>query len=480
MKRIKKNVQMHIDTLNRELEVFSTNKPRVVFSPVVNTEEDYTEGSLKFDTFTAFFRCHKGYSGYSFMELPKTQDTDSPIDITEVTYEVLFKFDFSEIPFSAYDIHNAVNDSCFRTLCFHDITKEEEAVHAVSEMLNFITENENAISEIASNTAVQKLLIDNYFHDEKVFDKHFDAEEFNRDIKTNSELHEFVMSLHEEIEDGVYALLLTGNSKKLVKSFNKAQAKNKLIVFEKRYEKHLWENGFQNTNESASQRIKNKKNGTVITPVLTVILLIFSGVLSIMLNSALSNAVVSHYYPDALFLGTTSIEINIIISVISLLLILTPLLYKIPTLKNKLKRRLFSSDKYDKLFIATGCILLAVSVFTTVNAYKNDTIVIKENTLYIHNEAVDPQTSNIEFIYIKGYEYIDFDDNVIYDDSSVNCRSLMYVFDGEYENYVMCELLTEDNKVTNKVISQIQKAGCKISTYRTIEDFAKKNNFEIE
>ena len=111
--KIKKNMQDHIDVLNRELKSFATRNPSVIFNEVVNTEEDYTQGSLKFDSFTVLFRCHGGGSGYSFMEVPMFEDTKSaPMGCVEATYEALFKFDFSLFVFSC---QKSPVDSCLAT-----------------------------------------------------------------------------------------------------------------------------------------------------------------------------------------------------------------------------------------------------------------------------------------------------------------------------------------------------------------------------
>lgn len=59
-------------------------------------------------------------------------------------------------------------------------------------------------------------------------------------------------------------------------------------------------------------------------------------------------------------------------------------------------------------------------------------------------------------------------------------RQLLYVFDGDYEGYSYCEFLQNDGYVTNQIINELKKANCKVSSYRTIEDFAEKYGFEID
>ena len=59
-------------------------------------------------------------------------------------------------------------------------------------------------------------------------------------------------------------------------------------------------------------------------------------------------------------------------------------------------------------------------------------------------------------------------------------RQILYVFDRDYEGYSYCELLQNDGYVTNQIINELKKANCKVSSYRTIEDFAEKHGFEID
>lgn len=476
--KISEKVQTYIDILNTELKEFTNRNPDIIFNEVVNVEyEDYTEGSLKFDSFTVLFRCHKGGSGYSFMEVPVTEK-DNPLFLTKITYEALFKFDFSEIPFSVYDIHNVVNDQNFKTLCFHDITTEEEAVYAVSEILNFITKNISSINAVANDSNLQTALTNNYFHDEKVFDEKFSVDSFNEDIETNAYLHEATSNTHLAIQDGVYRFLTTGSYRLLVKEFNKAKKKNNLTVFEERYEKFLYDNNFENTDEITTKKLKSAKNTRFYSGIIYTALIFVSGGLAILINLLLSKICISKFYADSLFLGTTKSGLEIVLLVLSILLILRVLVSKIPVIKDKIGRRVLDK-KYNKAIVSVGVILMAVSIFSTVFTYKNNGIAIKENTVYVENTAVNPKDGDIEFILIRGTEYTDENNKLVYE-SDIEDRQLLYVLHGDYYNYLYCELLESDGYVTNQIINELKKANCKVSSYRTIEDFAEKHGFEID
>ena len=477
--KIKKNMQDHIDVLNRELKSFATRNPSVIFDEVVNTDEDYTQGSLKFDSFTVLFRCHSGGSGYSFMEIPLFDDTKSaPMGCTEATYEALFKFDFSEIPFSIYDIHNAINDQNFRTLCFHNIVTEENAVDAATEILDFISKNEYQINQLGTDQNLQKLLLDNYFHDEKVFDKKLDINKFNEDVETNAELHEVVMGIHLAIQDGVYKFLLTGNNKLLVKEFNKAEKKNDLIIFEKRYEKYLYDNNFQKPDSKMIKTLEKGKKNSTITRFFNTALVILSFVSGVVLSDVCEKLMVNIFYPDDLFLGYTSSGILNLLLVFGVVLLIFGSVYKLPFdfIKNKVSR-IFKKE-YEKTVIIAGLVLIVMGTLCITNNFKNHGIYIRNDVLYIDNQTAN-ETLDVEFILIKGYETEDDNGKIIYNDE-IEDRDLLYVFDGKYEEYQYCVIYSENYDVTNQVLNKLKKADCKLSLYRTLEEFAEKNGFELD
>ncbi len=477
--KIKKNMQEHIDVLNRELKNFATRNPSVIFNEVVNTEEDYTQGSLKFENFTVFIRCHKNRTGYSFMEEPLFEESNQTMFGTiETTVEARFKFDFSPILFSIYDIHNVINHNDFRTLCFHKITEEEGIVKACSEILKFISKYQKFISDISKSEELQKQLLNNYFEDENVFDKNFNEEEFYSNIEENSELHETLMGVHFPIDSGVYKFILTGNYKQLVKQFNKVEKKNNLIVFEKRYQKYLYDHSFQKVDESISKNVKSKNKRKSWTLVLYICIFILNAIIGITLDSIISTITVTHFHENSLFLGTTNMRFELFGLLFAPMLILIPVVHKTSRLKDKVNR-MFFKQKYDKIMIIIGIVAVIFSVVMSFNTYKNHAIEIKNNTLYLDNSPVNDGNNSIEFVFIKGIEYEEFDGSMIYDDTK-ECRSLLYVFDGNYENYYHCELFEDGGYVTNRILTQIIKADCKLSSYRTIEEFAEKNGFEIE
>ena len=476
--KIKKNMQDHIDVFNRELKSFAACNPAVVFNEVVNTEEDYTQGSLTFDNFTVLFRCHGGGSGYSFMEIPIFDDGRSaPLGCVEATYEALFKFNFSQILFSIYDIHNAINDSNFRTLCFHNIITEEDAVDAISEILDFITKNEGIIKQISNDTQLQKTLLDNYFADEKVIDDKFDINEFNKDIESNTEIHNIVLGIHMAIQDGIYKFLLTGNYKQLVKEFNKAEKKNDLIVFEQRYQKFLYDNNFPKPDNTIIQKLKEGDKNTTFTKIFNGGIVLLGFIIGITLSEIISTVLVDTLYKNDLFLGYTSSGILSMVFIIGALLIIISTAYKLPFkfIKNKVSR-MFKKE-YDKPVLITGLVLLAVGLALIVNTFISNAVFIRDKVLYVDNEPVNESTE-VEFIYIQGYEEFENEETVYH--HSIEDRDLMYVFNNDYEAYQYCQLYSTDFTVTNDVLKQLNDTDCKVSTYKTLEEYAEKNGFEIE
>lgn len=474
--KIKKNMQEHIDSLNKELRNFANYNPQVIFNEVRNTEENYTEGSLTFRDFTVLFRCCDGATGYSFSETNILDVIEyKTIGTTIATYEMFFKFDFSPIRFSVYDIHNVLNDQNFRTLCFHNIFDENSASEAAKTMLDFIQKNEVAISRISNDITLQKQLYDNYIYDEKVFNKDFNEEAFLKDINESMMIHELFMSLHGPIQEGLERFILTGNNKQLVKNFNKAEKKNNLILFEKRYEKYLYDNNFPKVEGTVLNKTKNVKRKNKATSIANVVCLFLSFTIGVLITHIVTTVAVDFFHPNSLVLATTAEELEILLIVLSQAIIYITLTYKLPVIKDKVNR--IFKEKYDIPVIIIGLILFVTGICISVNNYKNHAILIKNDTLYVDNSSLNA-TENVEFIFIKGYEYEE-NDGVVFSDS-VEDRFLYYVINKDYECFCNCNLFTDDGNVTDEVLNKLKEAGCTVTSYRTINDYATAHGFEIE
>ena len=287
------------------------------------------------------------------------------------------------------------------------------------------------------------------------------------------------MGLGLNIQDGVYKFLLTGNNKLLVKQFTKAEKKNDLILFEKRYEKYLYDNNFQKPDNEFIKDLKSNKKSYKITKLVNALILIAGFVIGIVLSETLSTLLVEAFYKNDLFLGCTSSGITSIFFIIGFVLLAFTIAYKLPFdfFKNKIEK--IYKKEYNKVVLIVGIALVIIGSICIAYTFKNHAIYINENdVLYIDNEPTT-ESDNVEFILIKGYEYEDENNKIIYCDA-IEDRDLLYVFDGEYEYYQYCQIYSEDLTVTNHALSRIKKADCKLSSYRTLEEFAEKNGFELE
>ncbi len=475
--KIKKNMQEHIDSLNKELRKFTNYNPQVVFTDVKNTEEDYAEGSLTFRDFTVLFRCCDGAAGYSFLETSIVDVIEyKTIGTTLATYEMFFKFAFSPIRFSAYDIHNVLDDQNFRTLCFHNVFDENSASEAAKIMLDFVQKNEVAISRISNDINLQKQLYDNYIYDEKVFNQDFKEDEFLKDINESMLIHELFMSLHEPIQEGLERFVLTGNNKQLVRNFNKAEKKNNLILFEKRYEKYLYDKNFPKIEGTVLNKTKNVKRKNKATSIANVVCLFLSFTIGILITHTVTTATVDFFHPDSLVLGTTAEELEILLIILSQVIIYITLTYKLPVIKDRVNR--IFKKKYDIPVLIIGLIIFITGICISVNNYKNHAILIKNDTLYVDNSSLNA-TENVEFIFVEGYEYEENDGVTVHSDS-IEDRFLYYVTDKDYESFCNCNLFTDDGNVTDEVLNELKEAGCTVTSYRTIDDYATAHGFEIE
>ena len=227
------------------------------------------------------------------------------------------------------------------------------------------------------------------------------------------------------------------------------------------------------------RELKSNKKSYKSSKLINSLVLIAGFVIGIALSEVLSTVLVKLLYENDMFLGYTTSGITNIIFIIGFVLLTFAVVYRLPFdfFKNKIER-IYKKEYNKRVFIIAFVLIIAGSIFIT-STFKNKAIYINENdVLYINNEPAD-KNCNVEFILIKGYEYEDENGKIVYSDD-IEDRDLLYVFDGDYETYKYCQIYSEDLTVTNNALNQIKKADCKLSSYKTLEEFAEKNGFELE
>ncbi len=472
--KTKRNTQELIDILNRELTAFSQRKS-IMFYPVENTMHDYTEGSLHFNGFEVLFRCHKEMTGYSFME-PPVYDTNpySVFGGTAAKYEMLFRFPFSPITFSAYDIHNVIEDTVFETLLFNNISDEKSAVYAVNKMLGFLERNYFKIECIAEENTLQKKITENYIFDHEVLCDGFDETQFYEDLTESVKLHECLLFLHAQITDELYSFILRGNPRRLIKRLEKSQRKGRLTTFELRFKKHMEERNYEKISENISAPIieRNKINfSTGVIYTASMMLSFIGAVIAIEILQSLWSSV----FIDGLYILTLNVfEICSVLLIIAFTALIFVAIKKLRFTKNKIQHKIIK-DKYDKPVLIISSVLIVFCILFSMYGVRNKSIYVDNNTLYYCKEPA--KNNEVTFILIQGYEYEEGGRTVY----STDTKELLCVIDGDYEDFTYCNANDGDvDLLTSETLAKLKQAGAKTESYKTIEAFGEKHGIYIE
>lgn len=120
-------------------------------------------------------------------------------------------------------------------------------------------------------------------------------------------------------------------------------------------------------------------------------------------------------------------------------------------------------------------VALIVSMFGFGISEKNTMVTTDAYGVYYNGQKVGTECT-LEFVHLQGYETFEQGNTVFeaYDDYIV-------ILNGDYENYVYCDgLLNDDGSVNTDVLNYIKGSGCSIKTYRTLDDYCKAHNITTD
>ena len=484
--------QNHIDIINSELSKFSAHNNSAEYRKAVMCEDefyDYISASLEFKKFSVFFKCTTETIGYSFLEPSFAEimsDTKNSSSDT-LTYEALFKFDFSQKLFSIYEIHNIIENTSFKTLCFHYIKNEHEALNALHEILEFINNNIDKINSISSDENLQIALLNNNAEDKNVLSRIFGYETVYGDPENECgdhdsiELESTFQYLKTDLQGAIEKYALTGKTKALIRRFEKLERKNELFVFEKRFRDYLYENNFPEPEEKYTEHLKKQQKKSNLSGIVLLLQIIATFLLSFGLIDIATEACVAKYHKDALFLGTTDIGISVLDIGISVFLIILSIFGLLTFIRNRIPVIEKNTDKLfnikDKPLAIVSALLLVTSTLIILNSYKNNAIVLKSDGVYIENKFVESK-EDLTFIYIEGQSYLE-DGEIIYEDAA-EYRSLIMVFNKDFENFRHVELCPAEHHITDDIIEMVKASGYDFETFKTLDDFGKKHGLILD
>lgn len=469
--KLKKNSVEILERINKILENFALNNGNLPFYKIIPNQDDEYVGAIKFDSFMAYFTFAENHMfGYSFMETPfHDENVTFGRDVALLTR---FKFDFSEIEFSPYDIHNVINSHEFVTLDFHEIRNLEDAENNMSVILNFINKNLVAIRNIATDVNLQNKLLDNYFSDQKALDKKFDKEEFYEDIKLSMTAYDLSLYLHCDLQEGIDRFLCVGNYSPLIKKAIKLEKKGKITVFEKRYTDYLVENGYPTPDNNTKQKRLDVKKKNGWNGIVLAISVVLSFICSIFILTVTEEKATEYFFANKNLIATIEEDVSFFLLIIGLVLLFARVLLFIPALREKSQYgSLFANDKkwILKLVSVIAIVLTVISPFILALNIKNNSFHLENNQLYYENHTIEK--SRVEFIYIQGYFDVDDAGNEIFVNGP-DVSSYYVVLDGDYENCSYCWGLFDDNGFENRaLIKSLEQAGYKFTSYKTESEF---------
>lgn len=472
--KINEKNELFIEEMNAHIQQFALAKS-AVFKPA-SVEEEYYSATVEFPKFKVSFEfdiCNT--SGYRFMEGTLDEFNSGIGSFNGLLTR--FEFDFSGLLFSPYDIHNVIRSTDFRTLDFHRISKPEEIGECLKVIVSFIDKNFYAISNIADSIQLQKELTDNYFADVLALKKRAKLSEFETDIEFAMDSHEVQLFETTCLDNGIESFVRTGNQKSLLYSYYQKEKKNKLTVFEKRYVDYLFENDFPKPDENiVDKRKKHSKDltvsvvGEVISIILTLGAMLFSYI-------QIDKLLMKVFYPGQKYVTAFSSGIFSILFLISLFVLINSVI-------GKIKPRFFSfwtaddnkKQKTTKIAIIVSAVILCISVVGFTITEKSTMVTADAYGVYFGGEKVGVEHT-LEFVHIQGFETYAEGDNVVFEP----CDDYFVVLDGDYEGYVYCDgLFDEDENVNTEVLNYIKGSGCLMTTYRTVEDFCEQNGIPVD
>ncbi|MCC8073911.1 MAG: hypothetical protein LIO62_07295 [Clostridiales bacterium] len=405
-------------------------------------------------------------NGYCFMEY---NGNGIPDDYCLVTR---FKFAFSDVSFSPYDIHNATSDTDFRPLDFHCIADEKMMSEACDEILAFIACHKFDFENAQSDTKLQSRLIDSYKHDLAVASKKISWEELNSNTEKYESKHQLNMFFYHKEHQEINNFILEGQVKKLQTFFAKQSAKGKLLLIEQRYMEFLMSSDFQPVDDDKKYFLESSTESTLNTAKLNVISGIIAIVCGFVLDYALQSLYVSSKLKDWVILKLDSDSFPVVIVVLlffALNIILKETFFKKSSAKSYISR--LESKKEKTAIILLIAVLLAGAVSFDYY-FSQQFIAVGDSGVYTSTSRFKKEIisyENTQFFVIG--ETANQSDSDEYYDNESDC-DLIIVFNNDYENYTY----SDDN--ISEGVETIKKNSGNLTYFDNIDEFLSAYNLE--
>lgn len=462
---LEKDYKSCLKKLDEKLNNYAQNSSSV-YTPFEEYEGVF-HATMNFNSFeTHFYFGNNMTWGYNFME----DDDNESVFAGLLTR---FKFPFSKMYYSPYDVHNAINDNDFKTLDFHCLINEDMLICAADTILDFITRNLYIISRINENPDLKNALENSYKSDMAVISKKINADKLSDNFKKYSEKHEMNMYFHHLFDTEIVDFAVNGSKKKLEKFFAKQSAKNKLCVFEKRYCDYLMEHDFPKPsidvlNHTEQIRSHSKKSGIYRS---------VYGIISLIL--AIIFTFLTEYITDILLFENYTIiyrkESTVFLLVFCFIAFVLPVKIIIKKLffnKSEVGNDFWDMNSKKSNLIA---VLIAIILLTGCGIYgfysSQRVVAVSESDVFYKTSLFGEQIKNpnekLEFFLIEGLIDHSIEGEESYSNNQED-KELYIVENKDYENYIFSDADAGD---IDKILKNLKSNGFRVKTFHDQDAF---------
>ncbi len=415
-------------------DIIYLNRNIINHSVYYNEEDEIMNITLNYRDFTVLMKYGDSlFEGFSFIE---NDDSDK-------TLLTKFIFPFSKIPYSIYDVHNAVNDDVFITYDFHCLYDEDAIGRAFDTVIDFVNRNEKTISAINSDALLKEKLENSFNRGLKIASKKITRDKINENPKKYLQNHDIDLYFLRLGEEAFTDFITNNDIRGIRKFYSKKMKKDALLPYEQRFYDHLTENNFIMQNAAFVREVKAQKKEAKKDERKYTLVFLCGFVITLALQIGLGIYSENRLEENYFLLRELSLDVNIafIISVIGLILASVFPVEYFSSLKNKsTKKELSKKDK--KIYSVLTVIGIAVFVLATTYSYFDcqKTVGLGENDIYYCQKIGRAQMlsyDEVRLYLIEGQYYGDE-----YSDNDED-KQIIVVKGDDYENYFISDYLTE-------------------------------------
>lgn len=375
-----------------------------------------------------------------------------------------FRFPFSKIPYSVYDVHNAVDDKAFTILNFHNINNEEYAKEAVNDVLSFVSRHIDELNNCSD--VFVKNLDASFKHDFALVSKKIRYEDLENSPKLQKK-HQENMYVFRNDQSYFVNFIHYGKVSALQKWLAHKSSKNQLLTFEERYYAYLMDHNFRIEDDRLKLNLKNTHSEAKTTSLLNIV----SMILSIFIGYGVSfccellskelfykdyTLYSSFYYSGFIITVVMAVGLSFVIS---------------PVIKRIFFRHKNIASSYDDIIIKNKkiiipCAVLVILCMICQITLPSKCLAVGEQDMYLCESAGKPRYvaySDAKFYEIDSWydEYGEFHDD----------KQIVVVIDDNYEEFIE----SSENKISYDEMKKLVESKTKISgEYKSIIEFQKE------